>query len=206
MVFSGLKVPWQRPEHLVKALARFLPVKPSWYPENCLSWLKDSLIADANTIVMMEEIPAELTWNWDNTECKFVPCSTCFETARYKASGVIGVKHKHQITAALCSSLSGDFLHVQLMYKVKTSHCHPQFAFLLGFYITLSPNPWSTQETMLQYIEWWQASSCHHMYTISRGRSQSPSSVSLMPTTSTLAICHQILLIVSSSWTLLLTN
>ena len=102
---------------------------------------------------MMEEIPVELTLNWDNNECKFVPCSTCSETARYKASGVISVKDKHQITAALCGSLLGDFLHVHFMYKVKTSYCHPQFAFSSRWHITLSPNPWSTQETMLLFIE-----------------------------------------------------
>ena len=58
-----------------------------------------------------------------------------------------------QITAVFGGSAVGDFLPVQLIYKGKTSHSHPRFVFPLNWHITHSPNHWSTEATMLEYIE-----------------------------------------------------
>ena len=66
---------------------------------------------------------------------------------------MIGINDKRQITAVFCGNLLGDFLPVQLIYKGKTSRCHPQFAFPADWHITHSPKHWSNEETMIQYIE-----------------------------------------------------
>ena len=65
---------------------------------------------------------------------------------------MVGVKDKHQITALFCCTLQGDFLPMQLIYKGKTSRCHPKFKFPLGWHITHAPKYWSTEETVAQYI------------------------------------------------------
>ena len=59
----------------------------------------------------------------------------------------------HQIIALFCGSLLGDFLPVQVIYKGKTTRCHPHFEFLPGWHVTHSPNHWSTETKLLQYIE-----------------------------------------------------
>ena len=66
---------------------------------------------------------------------------------------MVGVNDKRQITAIFCGTLLGDFLPVQLIYKGKTPRCHPHFEFPSGWHITHSPKHWSTEQTMLQYVE-----------------------------------------------------
>ena len=92
--------------------------------------------------------------NWDQTGIKFVPNSS-WTMARHGAKRVelVGVGDKRQITAVFCGSLLGDLLPVQVIYKGKTSRCHPRFSFPLDWHITHSPNHWSTEETTLQYID-----------------------------------------------------
>ena len=57
------------------------------------------------------------------------------------------------ITAVFCGTATGDFLPVQIIYKGKTQRCHPRFAFPSGWHVTHSANHWSTEETMLQYVD-----------------------------------------------------
>ncbi len=52
-----------------------------------------------------------------------------------------------------CGNLMGDFLPLQLIYKGKTSRCHPRYKFPADWDITHSPRHWSTEDTMIQYIE-----------------------------------------------------
>jgi len=102
----------------------------------------------------MEEIPPELIMNWDQTGIKIVPCSTwTMERQGSKRIEMIGVSDKHQITAVFYGTLLGDFLPVQLVYKGKTPRCHPHFEFPPGWHITHSPKHWSTEQTMVQYVE-----------------------------------------------------
>ena len=56
------------------------------------------------------------------------------------------------ITAVFCSSLSGDFLPIQLVYQGKTVRCHPKYNFPDDWHITHSPNHWSTEETLKDYL------------------------------------------------------
>ena len=115
--------------------------------------LKKSFLADVVATVTMEEIPAELILNWDQTGIKIVPSSTwTMERKGANRVEMVGVNDKCQITAVFCGALTGDFLPVQLVYKGKTSHCHPHFGFPSGWHITHSPKHWSTEQTM-QYID-----------------------------------------------------
>ena len=116
--------------------------------------LKKSFLADVVATVTMEEIPAEIILNWDQTGIKIVQSSAW--TMEQKGANRVemdGVNDKRRITAIFCGALSGDFLSVQLVYKGKTSRCHPHFEFPSGWHIAHSPKHWSTEQTMLQYIE-----------------------------------------------------
>ena len=116
--------------------------------------LKQSFLDDVVEAVTMEDIPAELILNWDQTGIKLVPCSSwTMEKQGEKRVEMVGVNDKRQITAIFCGTILGDFLPIQLVYKGKTNRCRPRFAFPPDWHITHSPNHWSTEETMLQYVE-----------------------------------------------------
>ena len=66
---------------------------------------------------------------------------------------VAGLGDKRQITAVFGFTLAGDFLPVQLMYQGKTNACHPQVNFPEGWSITHTPNHWSNESMMKEYIE-----------------------------------------------------
>ena len=66
---------------------------------------------------------------------------------------IIGVNDKRQITAMFCGTLSGDFLPIQLIYQGNSPRCHPHYDFPAGWNITHSFKHWSTEDTMLEYIE-----------------------------------------------------
>ena len=104
--------------------------------------------------VELEEIPAQLILNWDQTGIKILPSSTwTMEKERSRRIEVVGVDDKHLITAVFCGTLVGDFLPVQVIYKGKTDRCHPHYHFPLGWDITHSSNHWSTETTMIQYVQ-----------------------------------------------------
>ena len=63
----------------------------------------------------MEEIPAELILNWDQTGIKFVPSYTwTMDQQGSKRVEVAGANDKRLITAIFCGSLVGDFLPIQV--------------------------------------------------------------------------------------------
>ena len=118
------------------------------------SELKKSFLADVVATVAMEEIPAELIMNWDQTGIKLVPSSSwTMEKRGSKRVEMVGTDDKRQITAVFCGTILGDFLPLQLIYKGKTPRSHPHYQFPSGWGITHSPKHWSTEKTMLQYIE-----------------------------------------------------
>ena len=65
---------------------------------------------------------------------------------------VTGVNDKRLITAVFCGSLTGDFLPIQVIYKGKTTRCHPHYEFPSDWHVTHSPKHWSNEDTMLDYI------------------------------------------------------
>ena len=116
--------------------------------------LKESFLDDVVATVTMEEIPMELILNWDQTGIKMVPSSGwTMDRQGAKRVEVSGVNDKRMITAVFCGSLTGDFLPLQLIYKGKTNRCHPRFQFPPDWHITQSPKHWSTEQTMVEYIE-----------------------------------------------------
>ena len=48
---------------------------------------------------------------------------------------------------------TGDFWLLQIIYKGKTERCHPKFTFPCGWNVTRSPNHWSREPTMIEYVE-----------------------------------------------------
>ena len=49
--------------------------------------------------------------------------------------------------------MDGTFLPMQLIYKGKTTQCHPKYKFPKGFHITQLENHWANSETMDSYID-----------------------------------------------------
>ena len=116
--------------------------------------LKHQVWTDVVTTAEMEEIPAELILNWDQTGIKLVPSSTWTMDAQgSRRVEVVGVNDKRLITAVFCGSLTGDFLPVQVIYQGKTDCCHPHFQFPTDWDITHSPKHWSNEQTIVQYVE-----------------------------------------------------
>ena len=116
--------------------------------------LKETFLSDIVSTVEMEEIPAVLILNWDQTGIKIVPSSTwTMERQGSKRVEAVGVNDKRLITAIFCGSLVGDFLPIQVIYKGKTPRCHPHYQFPLDWDITHSPKHWSNEKTMLQYVK-----------------------------------------------------
>lgn len=104
--------------------------------------------------VEQEEIPPELIINWDQTGIRFVSSSSwTMEEKGVKRVEVVGQSDKRQITAVLAGTIQGDLLPLQLIYKGKTLRCHPNYKFPPGWHITHSPNHWSNETTMIEYIE-----------------------------------------------------
>ncbi len=110
-----------------------------------------------NEVAMTVEtvgIPAELILNWDQTGIRIVPSSNwTMEKKGSKRVEMTGVNDKRQITAVLCGNMLGDLLPLQIVYKGKTPRCHPRFQFPLDWDITHSIKHWSTEQTMLKYID-----------------------------------------------------
>lgn len=116
--------------------------------------LKQSFLNDVVTTVTMEDIPPELIMNWDQTGIKLVPSTNwTMEQKGAERVEIVGVNDKRQITAVFCGTLLGDFLPIQLIYQGKTQRCHPRYEFPLEWHVTHSPKHWSTEQTMLEYIE-----------------------------------------------------
>lgn len=116
--------------------------------------LKRKFLEDVVSVVKMEEIPPELILNWDQTGIRLVPAASwTMDKIGVKRVEIIGVGEKRQITAALCGSLAGDYLPVQLIYQGKTSRCHPVFDFPKDWNVKHSPKHWSMESTMLEYIQ-----------------------------------------------------
>ena len=126
----------------------------SKYTINNFKEVKSQFLHDIVATVELEEIPAQLILNWDQTGIKIIPTSSwTMEKEGSKRIEVVGVDDKRLITAVFCGTLVGDFLPVQLIYKGKTDHCHPHYQFPLGWDITHSSNHWSTEATMIQYVQ-----------------------------------------------------
>lgn len=115
---------------------------------------KSKFLQDVVDLVKMEDVPAELIFNWDQTGLNLVPASPWTMASKgSKRIEMKGLNDKRQITAVFCGTILGDFLPLQLIYGGKTNRCHAQYSFPSDWHITHSDNHWSNEATMLSYIE-----------------------------------------------------
>ena len=127
--------------------------KPKFTPSN-FEELKSQFLMDIMAVVTMKDVPEEMIVNWDQTAIKYIPVSNrTMAKEGSKRVEVAGIDDKRQITATFAASLSGNFLPVQLVYKGKTSRCHPAVDFPDGFHVTHTENHWCNEETMISYID-----------------------------------------------------
>ena len=114
---------------------------------------KDQFLLDIKAVVTLEDIPFDLVINWDQTGMHYVPVSSwTMAKEGSKRVEICGMDDKRQITAVFGCNMIGEFLPVQLIYKGKTDKCHPSFQFPSDWNITHSPNHWSNEDTMKDYI------------------------------------------------------
>ena len=116
--------------------------------------VKEQFLLDIKGVVRMEEIPNELVFNWDQTAISIVPGSSwTMELKGSKRIEIVGISDKRQITGVFCATLAGGFLPFQLIYQGKTTGCLPHFKFPVDWNVTFTPNHWSNEEKMLEYVE-----------------------------------------------------
>ena len=115
--------------------------------------VRTQFLFNINATVKMQEIPSDLSINWDQTGIKIVPVSSwTMEQKGAKRIEVAGIDDKRQITAVFAAAATGEFLPMQLIYAGKTPKCLPKFPFPKDWSITFTENRWSNEETMKDYV------------------------------------------------------
>ena len=103
--------------------------------------LKSDYLLKIKNIIAMDEIPAELVINFDQTALNIVPTSDwTMEAEGNKRVEIIAKDDKRQITAVLAGTLNGDFLPCQIIYQGTTTRCLPKYDFPNNWNITYSAN------------------------------------------------------------------
>ena len=109
--------------------------------------LKKKFLQDINNVIQMDEIPADLIINFDQTGINYVPVSSwTMEKEGSKRVEITGKDDKRQITAVLAGTVNGNFLPVQLIYKGTTKRCLPTFKFPDDWDINYSHNHWCNED------------------------------------------------------------
>ena len=115
--------------------------------------VKETFLSEIMETKEMNDIPGDLIFNWDQTGINLVPRALwTMDKKGNKRIAITGLQDKRQITAVICGSMMGEILPPQLIYGGKTGRCHPKISFPDDWLISHSPNHWSNEETMLQYI------------------------------------------------------
>ena len=92
--------------------------------------------------------------NFDQTGTKMVPVSEwTLEIQGTKQIDVVGLDDKREVTVLLAVSLSGNLLPPQVIYAGKMRRCHPNTNVPDGWNATHSGSHWSTQDTMVEYVD-----------------------------------------------------
>ena len=105
-------------------------------------------------ITEMEDIPPQLIFNWDQTGISVVPGSSwTMDEKGSKRVEIVGISDKLQYTALFCGTLASDFLPLQVIYQGKTAASLPQYDFPDDWHVTYTPNHWSNETKMKEYIE-----------------------------------------------------
>ena len=66
---------------------------------------------------------------------------------------VVWLEDKREITVVLAATAAGTLLPPQVIYQGKTTGCHAKVAFPDKWHVTHSESHWSTERTMLEYLE-----------------------------------------------------
>ena len=115
---------------------------------------KEIFLADLVAEVVMNEIPKDLIVNWDQTALSIIPTGEwTMEKIGAKVVPIANADDKRQLTAVLAATAGGENLPPQLLYKIKTTKCHPQVTFPDGWDVWHTENRWSNEESMKRYIE-----------------------------------------------------
>ena len=96
--------------------------------------IKKVFLADVAAIVVMQNIPSDLIFNWDQTRLSIIPTGNW--TMHKAEAKVVPIAHsddKQQITAVLAVNAIGENLPPQLIYKGKMTRCHPDVTFPPGW-------------------------------------------------------------------------
>ena len=99
-------------------------------------------------------VPPQLIINLDQTNAKFIPVSEwILDKEGSKQVSIIGKEDKREMTVLLSCTLGGKLLPPQLIYAGCTNRCHPNFTFPNSWNVTHSTNHWSTEDTMLEFLD-----------------------------------------------------
>ena len=151
---ATLTIPWAK--SLLKRMnftKRRVTTKCNLSSED-LEEVRRSFLTEILETVSLEDIPAELIFNWDQTGINLVPTALwTMDKKGNKRVPIQGHQDKRQITAVMCGSLVGELLPLQLIYGGKTRRCHPAYQFPGNWVITHTENHWSNESTMLEYIK-----------------------------------------------------
>jgi hypothetical protein len=92
----------------------------------------------------------------DQTGVHLVPAARwTYEEKNSSSIAVVGAEDKRQITACVASSLDGTLLPLQLIFQGKTPRSLPPAtaaSIAAKVHLTFSPNHWSNQTTMREWI------------------------------------------------------
>lgn len=66
---------------------------------------------------------------------------------------LIGKENKKQITVVFAGSMIVDLLPLQVMYQGKSTCCLPTYKFPNNWSVIYTPNRWSNEETIEEYIK-----------------------------------------------------
>ena len=123
-------------------------------PESFLRERRFRFVRGISQDVKKYNIHPKLVVNWDQTPLKLIPASPWTMTKKGSSKvRLAGVSDKRNITGLFSCTLDGDFLPYQVIYQGITGRCHPATAHPSGCHVTQNPTHWSTEETMLQYID-----------------------------------------------------
>ena len=105
---------------------------------SCFDELRDIFLSDVQAEVVMNDIPKDLIFNWDQTGIQLVPTGDwTMNKAKAKKGVIANSDDKRKITAVLAATMTGDHLLTPLIYKGRLQdaiqRCHFQKA---GMFVT----------------------------------------------------------------------
>ena len=104
------------------------------------------------TIISMEDIPAKLISNWDQSSLKYVPTLNLpFEEKGTKRIEIAGLNDKRAKIILLSCLMSGKLLPTQVIYAGKIPTCLPKVSHPESWYLCYTQNHWSDEDML--YIE-----------------------------------------------------